>query len=257
VTQIHFDHVWKSYGETIVLQNIDLTVEDGEFLSVVGPSGAGKTTLLRMLLSQEAPTKGRILIDGEPIAPEPTPDRGVVFQRYSAFPHRSVLENVIIGPQWRASPILGRLFGRARADLVARGQAMLARVGLADFGAKYPAQLSGGQQQRLAIAQALMMRPKILLLDEPFGALDPATRKAMHVLVRELWEENRMTIVMITHDMAEAFLLGTRVIAIDKSRHDPHAPHRYGSVIVSDFDTKPRLARRMQAGERDRAALNI
>lgn len=252
MTKIHFDHVWKSYGETIVLQNIDLTIEDGEFLSVVGPSGAGKTTLLRLLLGQEAPTKGQILIDGDPIAPEPTPDRGVVFQRYSVLPHRTVLENVIAGPQWLASPWLGRLFGRARADLLDRGRAMLARVGLGDFAAKYPAQLSGGQQQRLAIAQALMTRPKVLLLDEPFGALDPATRKAMHALVRELWAETRMTIVMITHDMPEAFHLGTRVIAIDKTRNDPHAPHRFGSGIVSDFDAKPRLARRIEAQDRAR-----
>ncbi|MBU2960160.1 ABC transporter ATP-binding protein [Citreicella sp. C3M06] len=242
---IEFENVSKHYGDTIVLENLSLTIEDNEFLAVVGPSGAGKTTLLRMLLSQEAPSSGRILIDGAPIAPEPMPDRGVVFQRYSVLPHRTVIGNVMTGPEWQAAPFTGRLFGKARQLLKARAQDMLDRVGLGGHAALYPAQLSGGQQQRLAIAQALMMNPKVLLLDEPFGALDPGTRRAMHKLVLELWSEHQMTVVMITHDLSEAFHLGTRVIAVDKRRHDPHAPHRYGSIITSDFDAKPRLARQL------------
>ncbi|MCA0997210.1 ABC transporter ATP-binding protein [Alloyangia pacifica] len=247
---ITFDNVSKSYGETVVLENINLFIDDNEFLAVVGPSGAGKSTLLRMLLSQEAPSGGQILIDGEPIAPEPMPDRGIVFQRYSVFPHRTVIGNVMTGPEWQAAPLMGRLFGSARADLRDRAQAMLDRVGLGGHAALYPAQLSGGQQQRLAIAQALMTKPKVLLLDEPFGALDPGTRKAMHQLVLELWEEHQMTVVMVTHDLSEAFHLGTRVIAVDKRRHDPHAPHRYGSIITSDFEAKPRLARSLRRAER-------
>jgi NitT/TauT family transport system ATP-binding protein len=244
MTTIRFDHVWKTYGETIVLQDIDLMVEEHEFLAVVGPSGAGKTTLLRLLLSQESPTRGRILIGDKPIAPEPTPDRGVVFQRYSVFPHRTALGNVMTGPEWAAAPVLGRLFGQARRELCDRAMAMLHRVGLAGLENSYPPQLSGGQQQRLALAQALMMRPRVLLLDEPFGALDPGTRKAMHALVLDLWRETRMTVVMVTHDLSEAFHLGTRVIAIDKRRDDPLEPQRRGSGIITDHDAKPRLARR-------------
>ncbi|WP_353476460.1 ABC transporter ATP-binding protein (plasmid) [Salipiger sp. H15] len=246
---ITFENVSKSYGETVVLENIDLTIDDNEFLAVVGPSGAGKTTLLRLLLSQELPSSGRIAIDGVPIATEPMPDRGIVFQRYSVLPHRTVIGNVMTGPEWQAAPLLGRLFGSARAELRERAQAMLDRVGLGGHAALYPAQLSGGQQQRLAIAQALMTRPKVLLLDEPFGALDPGTRRAMHALVLELWEEHQMTVVMVTHDLSEAFHLGTRVIAVDKRRHDPHAPHRFGSIVTSDFDAKPRLARTLRREE--------
>ena len=108
MTEIRVEGVWKEYAGTIVLERVDFTLPDHEFLVVIGPSGVGKTTLLRLLLSQEAPTRGRILIDGRPIASEPTADRGVVFQRYSVFPHRTVLGNVMLGPQWAGSPLLGR-----------------------------------------------------------------------------------------------------------------------------------------------------
>ena len=259
MTTIVFDNIWKEYGEHVVLERVNLALDDHEFLVIIGPSGVGKTTLLRMLLSQEIPTRGRILIDGEPIAAEPTADRGVVFQRYSVFPHRTVLGNVMMGPQWAASPILGRLFGAKRRALEERAMALLARVGLAEHAAKYPTQLSGGMQQRLALAQALIMKPKVLLLDEPFGALDPGTRKSMHELVGELWEENRMTIVMVTHDLPEAFLLGTRVVAVDRRRADPQAPERFGATIVSDFEAKCRSVResRLFEAERARARLTL
>lgn len=243
MAEICFENVWKEYGSTIVLENLDFVVADHEFLVLVGPSGIGKTTILRMLLSQEAPTRGRILIDGIPIADEPTRDRGVVFQRYSVFPHRTVLDNVMTGPQWSASPFLGRLFWQRREALKAEARALLDRVGLLSSADKYPQQLSGGMQQRLAIAQALINRPKILLLDEPFGALDSRTRKDMHALVSELWAEHEMTTVMVTHDLPEAFHLGTRVFAIDSKRHDPHAPQRYGATIVGDFCAKSRVVR--------------
>ncbi|QJP16950.1 ABC transporter ATP-binding protein [Starkeya sp. ORNL1] len=243
MTTIRIENVWKEYGDSVVLERVNLALEDHEFLVIIGPSGVGKTTLLRMLLGQEMPTRGHIFIDDLPIAQEPTADRGVVFQRYSVFPHRTVLGNVMMGPQWAASPLLGRLFGARRRALRDQALALLERVGLAASADKYPAQLSGGMQQRLAIAQALIMRPKVLLLDEPFGALDPGTRRSMHELVRELWDENQMTIVMVTHDLPEAFLLGTRVIAIDRPRHDPQAPERFGATIASDFEAKCRIVR--------------
>jgi NitT/TauT family transport system ATP-binding protein len=255
MVEIVFDKIWKEYGDAIVLENVSLRLRDHEFLSIVGPSGVGKTTLLRLLLSQEVPTRGQILLDGQPIAGEPTDDRGVVFQRYSVFPHKTVLGNVMLGPQWRGSAFLGTLFGIRRKVLRDRAMALLERVGLKDAASKYPQQLSGGMQQRLAIAQALIMQPKVLLLDEPFGALDPVTRKSMHVLIRELWTERQMTIVMVTHDMGEAFELGTRVIAIDKHRKDPQAPERYGAGIISDFEAKPRIVRESARFEFNRSKI--
>lgn len=257
MTTITFENVWKEYDERVVLERVNLSLDDHEFLVIIGPSGVGKTTLLRMLLSQERPTRGRILIDGEPIASEPTADRGVVFQRYSVFPHRTVLGNVMMGPQWAGAPFLGRFFGARRKALEDKAMALLTRVGLGEHAHKYPAQLSGGMQQRLALAQALIMKPKVLLLDEPFGALDPGTRKSMHELVGELWEENRMTIVMVTHDLPEAFLLGTRVIAVDKRRNDPQAPERFGASIVSDFEAKCRSVRESRLFEAERTQARL
>ncbi|WP_018388117.1 ABC transporter ATP-binding protein [Ancylobacter sp. FA202] len=257
MTTIRFENVWKEYDERVVLEQVNLSLADHEFLVIIGPSGVGKTTLLRMLLSQEQPTRGRILLDGEPIATEPTADRGVVFQRYSVFPHRTVLGNVMMGPQWAGAPLLGRFFGARRRALEERAMALLTRVGLGEHAHKYPAQLSGGMQQRLALAQALIMKPKVLLLDEPFGALDPGTRKSMHELVGELWEENRMTIVMVTHDLPEAFLLGTRVIAVDRRRNDPQAPERFGATIVSDFEAKCRSVRESRAFEAEREKVRL
>ena len=257
MTTIRFENVWKEYDERVVLEQVNLSLADHEFLVIIGPSGVGKTTLLRMLLSQEQPTRGRILLDGEPIATEPTADRGVVFQRYSVFPHRTVLGNVMMGPQWAGAPFLGRFFGARRTALEERAMALLTRVGLGEHAHKYPAQLSGGMQQRLALAQALIMKPKVLLLDEPFGALDPGTRRSMHELVGELWEENRMTIVMVTHDLPEAFVLGTRVIAVDKRRNDPQAPERFGATIVSDFEAKCRSVRESRAFEAERERVRL
>ena len=220
-----FRDVWVEYGDKIVLEKVSLDVTEGSFVSIVGPSGAGKSTFLRLVLGQEAPSRGRIYLDGEPLCPEPGPDRGVVFQRYSVFPHMSVLKNVMFGVQCRDKK------RSARDEAVE----MLRHVGLADNLDAYPSALSGGMQQRLAIAQALITHPRILLLDEPFGALDPGVRLDMHALITELWREHGLTILMVTHDIKEAFKLGTRVLGIDKRRRDPQAPHRYGSTAVYDF----------------------
>ncbi|HEY0913396.1 MAG TPA: ABC transporter ATP-binding protein [Solimonas sp.] len=227
--------VWKEYGSSIVLEKLNLTVKEGEFCTIVGTSGCGKTTFLRMLLGEEGPTRGSLLLDGKPMPAEPGPDRGIVFQRYSVFPHMSVLDNVTFGLEVTRSPILGRLFGGARRKARDEAAAMLAQVGLSQALERYPSELSGGMQQRLAIAQALIKKPRILLLDEPFGALDPGIRADMHALVLRLWKESGLTIFMITHDLKEGFKLGTRLLVFDKPRLDAQAPNRYGATITYDL----------------------
>jgi NitT/TauT family transport system ATP-binding protein len=234
--------VWVEYGDQIVLERINLEIGSGSFVSLVGPSGAGKSTFLRLILGQEQPTRGVILLDGRPLPPDPGPDRGVVFQRYSVFPHLTVLGNVLIAYEFEASKILGRLSGTARREAIAKSERLLEGVGLTLHRDKYPSALSGGMQQRLAIAQTLARRPRVLLLDEPFGALDPGTRAQMHALIRPLWRELGMTVIMVTHDLKEAFGLGTRVIVFDRLRLDPHAPGRYGAIVTYDLDLQ-RLGR--------------
>ncbi len=226
--------VWVEYGDKVVLERVELDIAERSFVSVVGPSGSGKSTFLRLILGQEAPTRGQVLLDGVRMKPECGPDRGVVFQRYSVFPHLTALQNVLFGLECAGAPVSGRLFGARRRAAIAEATAMLEAVGLEHNLNAYPTQLSGGMQQRLAIAQALIKHPRILLLDEPFGALDPGIRSDMHVLVTRLWREQGLTIIMVTHDIGEAFKLGTRVLAFDKRRHDPHAPHRYGSTATYD-----------------------
>jgi NitT/TauT family transport system ATP-binding protein len=231
-----FRDIWVEYDDKIVLERLSLGITEGSFVSVVGPSGAGKTTFLRLALGQEAPSKGEILLDGKKLAPECAPDRGVVFQRYSVYPHLSVLENVLLGLEFAKSPLLGRLFGKARQQAIATATEMLTAVGLQHNLKLYASALSGGMQQRLAVAQALVKHPRVLLLDEPFGALDPEIRLDMHDLISRLWSQHRLTVIMITHDLHEAFKLGTRVIKLDKRRRDPQAPHRFGSTVVCDVE---------------------
>jgi NitT/TauT family transport system ATP-binding protein len=228
-------NLWKEYGDNVVLENLTLEIEAGEFCTLVGPSGCGKTTFLKMLLGQENPTRGTFLLDGEPFPTEPGVDRGIVFQRYSVFSHLSVLKNVMLGLEFEKAPFFGRLFGKARKAAEAEAMAMLEAVGLGDAAHKYPSELSGGMQQRLSIAQSLVKKPKILLLDEPFGALDPGIRADMHALILDLWEKNDLTVVMVTHDLHEGFYLGTRLLVFDKVRHDPQAPNAYGACITYDI----------------------
>jgi len=234
-TRIAIRNLWKEYGDQVVLERINLEVAAGEFCTIVGASGCGKTTFLRLLLGEEAPTRGRILIDGEPLPAEPGPDRGIVFQRYSVFPHLTVLGNVLLGLELRAAPVTGRLFGSARREARDLASQMLDAVGLSRALDKYPDALSGGMQQRLALAQSLVMHPRVLLLDEPFGALDPGIRSDMHELVGRLWRENDLTVFMTTHDLREGFHLGTRLLVFDKLRHDPQAPNAYGAGITYDL----------------------
>ncbi|OOG11996.1 ABC transporter ATP-binding protein [Pseudomonas sp. C9] len=228
-------NVWQQYADQVVLEGLHLNVNEGEFCTLVGASGCGKSTFLRLLLGQERASRGEILLDGQALAGEPDSSRGVVFQRYSVFPHLTVLDNVILGLELPRSPLLGRLFGSAKRDAREQAAVLLHKVGLGHSLDKYPAQLSGGMQQRLAIAQALIMKPRVLLLDEPFGALDPGIRKDMHALLLELWRETQLTVFMVTHDLSEGFSLGTRLLVFDKVRIDPHAPGAYGARITYDI----------------------
>ncbi|MBX8491735.1 ABC transporter ATP-binding protein [Pseudomonas cichorii] len=228
-------NVWQQYDDQVVLEGLNLEVAEGEFCTLVGASGCGKSTFLRLLLGQEIPSRGVITMDGKALANEPDPSRGVVFQRYSVFPHLSVLDNVALGLELPNARWIGRLFGQAKRDAREQAAVLLHKVGLGHALDKYPTQLSGGMQQRLAIAQALIMKPRVLLLDEPFGALDPGIRKDMHNLLLELWQETKLTVFMVTHDLSEGFNLGTRLMVFDKVRHDPHAPGAYGARITYDI----------------------
>lgn len=239
------EHVWQRYGDHVVLENLSLAVDEGAFCSLVGASGCGKSTFLRLLLGQERPSQGRILLDGQPLPPEPDAARGVVFQKYSVFPHLTVRNNVLLGLELAASRFAGRLWGGARRSARDRADALLESVGLGPARDLYPSALSGGMQQRLAIAQALIMKPRILLLDEPFGALDPGIRKDMHALLLALWKQTGLTVFMVTHDLAEGFTLGTRLLVFDKPRLDPQHPEAYGARITYDIALNPdRLAAR-------------
>ncbi len=233
---VEVENIFQSYDRRPILERVNLKVAEGEFISIVGASGCGKSTFLRLLLAEEQPSRGAIRIDGNPPATEPGLERGIVFQRYSVFPHMTVRDNIVAA---EALPTrFGLLPGAKRRAARDRAQATLDRIGLGHMAAAYPAALSGGMQQRLAIAQALTARPRVLLLDEPFGALDPGTRLAMHEFLMELQRETRMTVFMVTHDLEEGFKLGDRVLVFDKPRWDPDDPEAYGATITYDFDAR-------------------
>ena len=232
---IRIKHLNKAYGDVRVLENISTSVARNEFVTLVGRSGCGKSTFLKILLGIETATSGALTIEQQPVRGEPAADRGIVFQRYSVFPHLSVRENVALGRELSSTQVLGRQFGARRRETLEEAGEWLEAVGLAAAADRYPHELSGGMQQRLALAQALLTQPKILLLDEPFGALDPGIRKDMYELVLGLWEAHQLTIFMVTHDLSEGFYLGTRLWVFDKVRHDPHEPDAYGSTITYDL----------------------
>jgi NitT/TauT family transport system ATP-binding protein len=233
---VSVENIFQTYGKRPILERVSLEADEGEFVSIVGASGCGKSTFLRLLLDQERPTRGEIIVDGLPLTGEPSQSRGIVFQRYSVFPHLTVRDNIVAAEA--LSRPLGRLFGSAKRAARDRAADALDRIGLAHVADAYPSALSGGMQQRLAIAQALAAKPRILLLDEPFGALDPGTREQMHGFLQDLRAETAMTVFMVTHDLQEAFKLGDRVIVFDKTRWDPHDPAAYGATITYDFDAR-------------------
>jgi NitT/TauT family transport system ATP-binding protein len=218
---IEIDRASMSYGTPPrpVLDRIDLCIEPGELVCVLGQTGCGKSTLLRLLLGSEQPAQGRILIDGRQHH-QPDRTRGYVPQKYSLFPDKTVLDNITFGPEVSEFRLWRRWtprFHHRRREVRVQALNYLRRLGLAEAdGRKYPDQLSGGMQQRVAIAQALMTQPRILLMDEAFSALDPGTRREMQRLIRSLWQATGTTILFVTHNTEEALRLGTRVIVLAK-----------------------------------------
>jgi NitT/TauT family transport system ATP-binding protein len=211
------------YNKRPILENIALNVEAGEFVALVGQTGCGKSTLLRLMLGAEQPSAGKIVVGGK-VVRCPGRDRGYVPQKYSLFPDKTVLDNITFGPESAEFPLLARLrpaFFRRRRALREQAHDYLTQMSLRESDAeKYPDQLSGGMQQRVAIAQALMMKPKVLLMDEAFSALDPGTRTSMQRLIRDVWRETGTTVVFVTHNLAEAIFLGTRVVVLAKTDRD-------------------------------------
>ena len=236
---LFLENVYKSYDTKVILDDIDLSVANGEFCTVVGPSGCGKSTLLRLILGQEQPTSGTINFLGEPIGP-PDTRRGIVYQKYSLFPNLTVLENVMLGKK------LGLGFFKPKLEQIEiKDEALefLKRMSLEGHAGKHPHELSGGMKQRVAIAQALIMRPKILLMDEPFGALDPGTRESMQIFILEIWEKSDMTIFFVTHDLEEAVFLGTRIIVLSQFFTDGRVDaSKRGARIVADYPLKERAS---------------
>jgi NitT/TauT family transport system ATP-binding protein len=231
------DNVSFAYGEgDIVLRRVALDVTEGRFLALVGPSGSGKSTLLRLIAGLEVPSAGRLIWKGVDIV-GPGIDRAVVFQNYSLFPWYTVLENVAQAVA-KAHPRYSRHERREKA------RDYLTRVGLADATKKYPFQLSGGMQQRAAIARALALEAPVLLMDEPFGALDPINRGKLQDLLLEVWQSTspRRTIVFVTHDVDEALYLGDRVAVLGAS------PGRLLAEFVVPF-VRPRKRAELFASE--------
>lgn len=188
--------------EMEALHDINLSIRENEFVCFIGPSGCGKTTLLRIIAGLEKATSGTISLAGEPIT-GPGPERGMVFQEYSLFPWRTVLENISFGPELKGVPAPERM---------ARSRQYLKMVGLERFEARYPHELSGGMKQRVAIARALVNDPRALLMDEPFGALDAQTRNIMQAELLRIWEEEKKTVVFVTHSVDEAIYLADRIV---------------------------------------------
>jgi NitT/TauT family transport system ATP-binding protein len=197
--------VTKRFGEVTALAELDLVLGDREFVSVVGASGCGKSTLLSIIAGLEEPTSGTASISGQEIL-GPGRDRGVVFQTSTLLPWLSALDNVVFA--------LDGETGMTRRERVDRAREVLDQVGLTGFEHAFPAQLSGGMQQRVALARSLAYGPDVLLMDEPFGALDALTRRTMQELLTQVWEKHRMTVMLITHDIEEAVFLSDRVVAM-------------------------------------------
>jgi NitT/TauT family transport system ATP-binding protein len=215
-------HLKEEYQPVSALQDINLEVEQGEFMVIVGPSGCGKSTLLDLLAGLTEPNSGQILLDGRPIT-GPNLDRGIVFQQYALFPWKTALANVEFGLETKGVP---------KKERKETAQEFIRLVGLAGFESRYPHELSGGMKQRIAIARSLAYDPEVLLMDEPFAALDAQTRETLQSELLHIWEATKKTIIFITHGIEEAVYLGQRV-AVMTSR-----PGRIKEVIDVPFESR-------------------
>jgi sulfate transport system ATP-binding protein len=205
------ENVSKSYGDFAALEDVSVNVRDGSLTALLGPSGGGKSTLLRVIAGLEAPDNGRVVIDDADATAVPARKRGVgfVFQHYAPFKHMTVRDNVAFGLKIRKRP---------KEEIEARVEELLALVHLEGFADRYPSQLSGGQRQRMALARALAVKPKVLLLDEPFGALDATVRKELRAWLRRLHDEMNVTTVFVTHDQEEAMEVAEQIVVINHGR---------------------------------------
>ena len=208
---VHIDHVAITFGRGkdrhIAVKETTIEILPGEFVCILGPSGCGKSTLLNSIAGYVTPSSGRVLVDDDEVR-GPGPDRGMVFQQYSLFPWKTVRENIAFGP---------RIRGASKQETGATTNTFLEMVGLAKFASRYPAELSGGMQQRVGIARALANYPRVLLMDEPFGALDSQTRHMMQESLLKIWTEFNTTVLFVTHDIDEAVFLADRVLVMSAS----------------------------------------
>lgn len=220
---LQINNLTKKYGELTVLDGINLTVRDGDFTCILGPSGCGKTTLLRIIAGLENSTSGSIILDGERITGT-HPKIGMVFQEYALFPWRTVLDNAIFGLEMQ---------GMDKHTARGKARKYLKAMGLQQFEKSYPHELSGGMKQRVAILRALLLKPKVLLMDEPFGALDAQTRNQLQAELLKIWSKDRKTILFVTHSVDEAVYLADRVVILTKR------PGRIKQIIQVDL-SRPR-----------------
>jgi sulfate/thiosulfate transport system ATP-binding protein len=237
---IEIQNISKSFGTFTALKNISLKIENGELVSLLGPSGSGKTTLLRVIAGMEAPdpdTNSHVLFFGEDVANKPVGDRkvGFVFQHYALFKHMSVFENIAFGLRVRP-----RSLRPQESTIVDKVHSLLKLIQLEGFGNRFPRQLSGGQRQRVALARALAIEPQVLLLDEPFGALDAKVRKGLRDWLRGLHDELNTTTILVTHDQEEALEVSDRVVVMNQAQIEQvGAPeevfHHPASEFVMDF----------------------
>ena len=217
---VDFQDVWLAYNQQLLAQNhyaveaIDLKVHAGEFIAIVGPSGCGKSTFMKLSTGLKMPSRGRILIDGQAVT-GPLKISGMAFQAPSLLPWRTTLDNVLL-PLEIVEPFRSS-FKAKRKEYQERARALLQKVGLAGYEDKFPWQLSGGMQQRASICRALIHEPKMLLLDEPFGALDAFTREELWCILRELWTEQKFNVILVTHDLRESVFLADTVYVMSKS----------------------------------------
>jgi len=217
---VDFEDVWLAYDEELLAQGrfaveaIDLNVLQGEFIAIVGPSGCGKSTFMKLATGLKMPSRGRILIDGQPVT-GPLKISGMAFQAPSLLPWRTTVDNVLL-PLEIVEPYRSNFKAR-RPEYVERARKLLQKVGLAGYEDQFPWQLSGGMQQRASICRALIHEPKMLLLDEPFGALDAFTREELWCILRDLWSEQRFNVILVTHDLRESVFLADTVYVMSRS----------------------------------------